>query len=305
MNNVRTDIHRESELIPANYEHVFSYNLSSTQDGWPVPSFGVNCELDGRHTDPETGEVVNGKHSPDLNCCVVGLRIKGVKFADHGTTGKCTACGAAFIYGDIWKHIPTGEHIHTGHICADKMGMLADRSAYELARDRIRRATITQLQREKNAEEREVFLANHPGLKDALEVDHYIVADIKSKFIQWRSLSDKQIELVFKIAKEVNNPKPEEIRVPARITNGRQVVEGEVVSIKGYEGYYGYTTKMLVKINETDGHWLAWGTVPNAISDVERGDKVRFVAKLEQGDEPHFSRFSRPSKAEIIAMSIN
>jgi hypothetical protein len=301
----RTDIHRESRLIPANYEHVFSYNLSSTYDNWPVPSYKVNCELDGRHKDPETGEVVNGKHSPDLNCCIVGLNKKGVKWADHGTTGNCTACGAHFIYGDVWYHASTGEYIHTGHICADKMGMLADRSAYEMERNRLRRAAITALQKEKNAEEREAFLAEHPGLKEALEIDHYIIRDIKSRFVQWRNLSEKQIALVFKIADEANNPKPEEIKVPAKILDGRQVIEGEVVSVKGYDSPYGYTEKMLVKIKEPEGHWLTWGSVPSALSSIDKGSMIRFTAKLEQGDEEHFTRFSRPTKSEVIGGELN
>jgi len=305
MNKIRTDIHRESRLIPANYEHILSYNLPSTCDGFPVPSFGFNCELDKRYTDPNTGEIINGRHADDHNCCIVALQKKSVKWAEHGNTGKCTSCGAAFIYGDVWKHIPTGEHIHTGHICADKMGLLTNRSEYELERDRLRRATMTALQREKNAEEREAYLADHPGLKEALEVDHHIIQDIKRKFIQWKSLSDKQIELVFKIAHEVNNPVPEEPTVPAKINDSRQVVEGEIVSIKGYESHYGYTEKMLVKIKEEGGYWLTWGTLPSSLHEANKGDSVRFMAKLKQGDDAHFSIFSRPSKAEITAKVID
>jgi hypothetical protein len=300
MAKARTDIHRESRLVPADYEYVFSYNLSSTLEGYDMPHFGVNCERDRMHTDPDTGEIVKGKHDPSLNCCLVGLRAKGVKWAEYGDTGSCTACGAHFIYGDVWRHVPTGEHIHTGWICAEKMKLFADRTAYEVERDRLRKAALTTLKREKNAKEREAFLKDHPGLKEALEVDHYIVKDIKNRFMQWLSLSEKQVALVFKIAKEVNEKEPEEPKVAARIEEGRQAVEGEVVSIKGYETQFGFVEKMLVKVREEDGYWLTWGTLPSAIDDVGRGDRVRFMAKLEQGDDDYFSRFSRPTKAEIV-----
>ncbi|NIO74892.1 MAG: hypothetical protein GTN69_03155, partial [Armatimonadetes bacterium] len=176
-NMKRTDPHRKGAIVPGEYEHVLHYNLATTQDNWPVPSFRVNCELDGRHKDAD-GKWVNGEHRPDGMCCVVGLlHIAKVKWAEHGNTGKCTACGSRFVYGEVWKHIPTGEHIHLGHICGSKYGMLVDRSAFELEAGRRAQAIATQLRREQNEKDRAEFLADHPGLAEALETDHHIVRD--------------------------------------------------------------------------------------------------------------------------------
>ncbi len=44
----RTDPHRPGAIIATDYEQVLYYSLATTQDGWPIPSIGVNCELDGR-----------------------------------------------------------------------------------------------------------------------------------------------------------------------------------------------------------------------------------------------------------------
>ena len=62
--------------------------------------------------------------------------------------------------------------------------------------------------------------------------------------------------------------------------------------------FYGMTQKMGVKL--ADGNKV-YGTVPNNISHVERGNKVKFVAKVERSEkDEHFGFFSRPAKAQII-----
>lgn len=303
MTKKRTDLHREGAIIPADYVYVFSYNLSSTLDGWPVPSFNVNCEMDTRWRDAD-GVLHQGTHSEDRPCCILGLKRQGARFASHGTTGKCTICGAAFVYGDIWKHVPTGEHIHVGHICAEKMCLLVDRSEYELERDRIRKNVMRELARERNAAGREAFLGHNPGLAEALETDHYIVQDIKRKFI--RELSPPQVELVMKLAREVKErariqaERDAETKVPAPIETGRQTVEGVVVGLRQQETMYGLSYKMTVKVSTEQGVWLAWGTQPASLDGAEVGVRVRFDAKLQAGREEHFAIFSRPTKAVIV-----
>lgn len=79
------------------------------------------------------------------------------------------------------------------------------------------------------------------------------------------------------------------------VKEGKATVEGTVLALKTQEGYYGYEYKMLV---ECEG-FKVWSTVPSKISDVEKGQKVRFNANLiprERG----FALAKRPSKAEII-----
>lgn len=298
----RNDPHRKGAIIPGDYHHWLSYNLSTQQDGWPIPAFGVNCEIDRRTTDTD-GTVHNGQHDPDGRCCVIGAM--GVhKMAAHGGTGQCTACGAHFVYGEMWRHEPTGEMIHVGHICGEKYGLLVDRSAFELEAGRRAAAVATKLLKEQKAAERAEFLADYPGLEEALKADHYIVADIASRFRQYCSLSEKQVELVLKIADRINNPPPAEDHVPA--PEGKQTFTGTVVSAKWQESdfsRYGGCVKITVKVATTNGTWLAWGTAPAAILDAERedpdnelkGSTVEITATLTRSDrDQHFCFFKRP-----------
>ncbi len=306
----RTDPHRPGAIVPGEYVHVLSYNGATTEDGWPVPSFGINCELDRRtHERDAEGKVtktINGKHDPDGRCCIIGLlHVAKVKWAPTGSTGQCTACGSHFVYGEVWRHEPTGEHIHLGNVCGAKYGLMVDRSAFEMAAGRAKAAAAKEIQRERNAEERAEFLAKHPGLEEALAEDHGILRDIASRFKAYRSLSDKQVALALKIADEVRNPPPAEKHVPAPIESGRQAVRGRVVSLKSYEGQFGTSLKMTVKIETPAGTWLAWGTCPSSICPAvrggcDRGDVVEFTAKLKPGRDEHFALFSRPTKAWVV-----
>lgn len=299
----RTDPHRPGAIIPADYEYVFSFNMASSMDGRPVPSFRINCELDRRVTLTDAaGKVTfkNGEHAPDGNCCVIGLRqIKQERFALNGGPGKCTVCGAHYVYGDVWRHTPTGELVFLGHDCAEKYSMVADRSEAELAAGRAKTATAAAILAERTKEERKVFFETHSGLEAALGRDHHILADLAAKLRQYRTLSDKQIALALKIAHELDHPQAAEVMVPA--PTGKQTFRGTIVSLKGVEGAYGFTSKMTVKVTTPAGVWLAWGTEPAALfAQVQKhgnrlkGAEVEITATLKAGREPHFAIMSRP-----------
>jgi hypothetical protein len=309
----RSDTHRVSQIRPEEYTLVLCYALASTQDGWPVPSIGVNCELDRRTyvKNPDgTETVVNGTHSEDGRCCIIGMRRAGLKFAEHGGTGKCTVCGTHFTYGDVWFHEPTGEHIHVGHTCSDKYNLIADRREFERELGKARVRSAREHEKAMKQEARDAFLDSEPGLREALETDHDIVRDIKDRFENGRytSLTEKQVALVKKLHRESKRPRVEETNVPAVIAKGRQTVEGEVVSVKFQDGYYGVTCRMTVKVRAEGGVWLVWGTCPQSLLDEEgnkggrrlRGSTVRFDAKLKQGRDPHFALLSRPTKATVV-----
>lgn len=75
----------------------------------------------------------------------------------------------------------------------------------------------------------------------------------------------------------------------AVVEDGRQQIEGEVLSVKEVSGDWGYTTKILVR--RDDGARL-FGTAP-ANCAIERGSRVRFTATVEK-KEPGFGLFKRP-----------
>jgi hypothetical protein len=293
----RTDIHRSGAIVPADYEIVLSYAAGSHG----CPPMGINCESEPIY-DVKGLIVGYNKHVAGLGCCVTGLRQRGERFAAYGSVGKCTACGANYVYGDVWRHEPTGEHIHVGHQCAQKYELLADRSAFELALGRRKQAHAVALQRAINEEKRTAVLQANPGLEEALTAQHHIIADIRTRFVQWCELSPKQIALVMKLADEIKNPappKPEEKKVPA--PSGRVTFQGLVISEKEHESMYGTTLKITVKVQTPDGAWLAWGTAPSALlaecraANVElRGQLIELTATLSAGRDPFFAFAKRP-----------
>jgi len=88
-----------------------------------------------------------------------------------------------------------------------------------------------------------------------------------------------------------------EAEIAAPVPTGRVAVKGKVLMTKTVDGY-AYNTlvhKMLVK---DDSGFKVFGTVPNAISCVSKGDVVEFTATLEPSkDDPKFGFYKRPSKA--------
>lgn len=324
----RTDIHREGAMIPADYTPVFAFNLPTSFHRWPVPSLGMNCEIDRlREEITEDGKtrLVSGEHDepgPDgiRRCCVTGLKISRAKFAEFGEPGQCTACGAHFLYGEVWQHKASEEFVFLGHICAEKAEFFADWSDYQMKLGRLKDAALAAARREKKRLEIEDFLAANPGLKEALEFDHHISRDLASKLRTFASLSVKQVALAMKLQREANTPKEEqEHLVPAPTAHDRVTVEGVVVSKKYAETDYGLQAKITVKCQGFDregkeGVWLAWGTCPRSLDELghmpgveepylSRGDRVKFRAALKPGRDAHFAFFSRPTQAERIAIA--
>ena len=293
----RTDIHRVGAIIPAHYQHVLSYSLATTLGGFPVPSIGITCVLDRRVTDA-TGKIVKeGQHDADGRCCVIGLiMVAKVSFASHGNTGKCTICGAHYIYGDVWVHKPTGEHIHVGHDCVAKYEWVANRTDWE-SKDAVIRSGIAKLILKKEKEEEcERYLAKHPGLKEALAVDHPTIKDIGNKLVQYGSLTVKQIAFVIRLAAEKQGRVTREVNVNA--PTGRQTFRGTVVSQKVQDSSFGQQTKITVKVPAEGGVWMAFGTAPKALLDEKadlRGVEVEITATLTNGRDPYFAFMGRPN----------
>ena len=143
---VRTDVHRPAEIMPCDYSYVLWYSTEAVGAfGQPEPPYNVNCELVVLHDKRPHMILVGGMatfccpggcptkaHQPDGQCCVVGLTaIAKVKWATTGGQGKCTCCGAWYKHGEVWRHEPTGEHIHLGYVCCDKYGLTHDRSGWK------------------------------------------------------------------------------------------------------------------------------------------------------------------------------
>ena len=271
----RTDPHRPGAITPTDYDIVLWYALACTVDGWPQPSVNVD-------------RVVELRRDPN------------VKWAPTGSLGKCSVCGANYNYGEVWRHRPTGEHIHVGHDCADKYSMLADRTEWEDWHRQQHDLRAVAVQKRVRAEARDAFYASHPGLQEALGLDHDVLRDMAGKLYRYGSLSVKQVAYAMKLADEVLHPKPEEAHVPA--PEGRVDVQGRVVSMKEQDSDWGTVVKMLVKTETQEGSWLCWVTCPDALAAYDlRGQEVEFTATLTRSDRDDYFAFGkRPTRARVV-----
>ena len=276
----RTDIHRPTEINPEDYSFIECLQFPSASDLIPV-RIGMDTYMK--------------------------FLAEGRVDLTHRSASSCTICGAYYNQGAIFLHHPTNKIITVGWQCAEKMHFSVDfaaekrkgKSLFERATKRAKRV----------AGIRNFVSVTAKEVRTALKADHDICEDIRSKVIsnpEWFTggLSPKQEALVLKLWEAANAPKVEEKHVPVPSTDERIQIEGEAISVKWVEDYYNDhgTQKMTVKVNTPNGSWLCYGSVPTAVENLERGQTVRFMAKVEQGNkDEHFGFFKRPTKAEIVA----
>ena len=223
---------------------------------------------------------------------------------NFNNNGNCDHCGAWFTYGIAYTHNPTGKMIVIGETCA------SNRFDGEWAADlKTRKQQLKSLrQKSKSAVLGAAFLSHHDGLGDALKFDHHIVSDIASKLRRDGSISDAQIELVYKIIRENEQRETEKQSEPTPTTPvviGRVEMFGWVLGTRCDEnGFGGSTIKMLVRLDDANKIWV---TAPDAIlgNAALRGCRVRFTATVTRSDtDEHFGFGKRPSKSEILAVPV-
>lgn len=278
----RTDPHRPSAFVPANYSEVLSYILPGS-DGF---HYAADCTRPvgfGPYFQP-------GHPHCGTACCATRLLASGVT---KSLGGRCEICGTHFRNGAVWRYEPTGEHIHLGCDCAAKYSLLADRSALELEHGRYADAVAAAVAENLRSESRMAFLAARPGLEQDLKTDHRIVKDIAERFWRFATLSAAQVDLVRKLAAEARDPGAEEKNVPA--PTGKVSFCGTIVSFKTQESDYGLTRKMVVKVQELEGCWLCYVTVPSDAVELEKNDVIQLSASLEKGRDVHFAFGKRPT----------
>lgn len=291
----RTDVHRPSVVIPDDYDFV-SFHSHHEEDFYLNE---MNREMFRQHM----------------------AAHPGAKFSTHSHGGSCHVCGANAATVARFYHIPTNTYVEVGETCMEKMGS-GDPKAFKY----FLKAGRDARQNAAGKAKAEMFLKD-AGLDRAWElflewttedVDYHFrveghmitLSDIVHKLIKYGSISEKQQAYLAKLIEMIDNhakvqaERDAERAAAADVPEGRIEIEGEVVSVKINEGFYGYQIKMTVK---HESGWVVWGTMPNAlVEEVEgrqeelKGQKVRFTATVKAAeDDPKFGYFKRPTKAEI------
>lgn len=238
------------------------------------------------------------------------MQRTGGKFSTHEHGGVCHVCGNAnaMTVARYW-HRPTNTYIEVGETCAEK---LHSGEREDFASFRAKVAAGFEAATGKAKAQR--ILAD-AGLSRAWDIyqgdadDGYeedTVADIVGKLVRYGSISEKQAAFVAKLLEQIDRraeiaaarKAEHDAAAPIPAFEGRASVEGEIVSIKVIDGYYGTTTKIVVK---ADDGWKIYGSMPSSI-DAERGARIRFDAAITVSeDDAKFGFFKRPTKAEVVA----
>lgn len=293
---MRTDEHSPKNFDPADYAYAYMIDLN--------PSKGIESGMPVEYAEAARAAVRGFLEGPRPD-------------HPHRAIGQCEHCGAHFVYGAIFLHIPTQTYIQVGNVCADDAFGCDSRRAYDLKRAKeMASAARAGLARKAKAG---AFLASHEGLADLFAVfapRHDVLEDLRQSLGRWGSLSEKQLALAHKIRSRLvsellsTGPSCEKCggghdldECPNRehAPTGRASAKVRIVHTRWTENNYGGALKGLYV---AEGGWKAWGTVPAKWIDAtsKMGDVdsrmysfvVRATFEPKTGD-PHFAFLKRPT----------
>jgi hypothetical protein len=220
---------------------------------------------------------------------------------------RCIHCGNGSVrWITAVRHLPTDTVVVFGADCTARLGF-ADRMTFKLALLKSRADTATKTLKAYLA--KEAYLNEHPELRTAIEeaknpvhARNTFAADVVSKFERFGSLSEAQLNA---LTKSLQRDYEFEARRLAEASeakgdapSGRVEVCGRVLTVKEVETGFGFSKKMLLKLENNAKVWL---TVPSG-SDVNRDDVVRVKATFTVSrDDKHFAFGSRPTGLEKVS----
>lgn len=281
----RTDIHRPVEMDPANYEYVAAFDNTL---GWAITDFGLE----------------------------IARKIGRDDHLGRGVS-QCHHCGAHIRYFAVLEYTPTGEYIVVGETCVDNRFALRSKAEF----DRLRKAAALDRQNQRIKTAAAAFVASLEGeARIALDRETDLaetfgfdptgysvrtITDIRRKiWDRYGDASERQVAFVERLIIEnrgevakraaAQAARDAEAKVPA--PEGRQIIEGTVVSRKGHDSEWGFAWKITVKVETEAGVWLCWMTEPSKGPETKRGDKIRVTATVNRGDrDASFAFGKRPS----------
>lgn len=290
----RTDIHRPSAIIPADYGFVaFDY------------------------IGPESADLSFIER--DRRTFRVHAEQTGGKFSGHEHGGSCHVCGAHALYTAIFYHAKTNSYIRTGEDCAEKVA-LGNPALFKAFRERVRVGVEAAAGKRKAqrvladgglTRAWEIYMSPDTVCVEAGRVryEENTICDIVAKLVRFGSISAKAIEFLRALlvrlderaVREAARAAETAAAAPVPVTAGRVRFTGKVLSIKQPDEYSQFPQRKMLVQHET-GYKL-WGSIPASLS-VEKGDTVSFVAMIERSkDDEKFGFFRRPTSAEIKSYS--
>ncbi len=241
----------------------------------------------------------------------------GATWSNHEHGGMCHVCGACFLDYCVFYHRPTNTLIKVGNDCATQIQNGNPVAGYDKFRTKVKNAIknkagilkAIEIMKIQNQETRIIRDNNGNRIKvKEQSFEESVISDMYGKLIRYGSLTEKQWSFMqvcvekhkINLQREADQAAERAMRpdIPAALLSGRNRIEGEIIAMKEIDSQYGFTTKVLVR---DDYGWVVWGTLPSAIDNASRGDRIAFNAVVSNGDERGFGFFSRPTKPEIVS----
>jgi hypothetical protein len=296
--NERKDGHSPKSIVASDYEFVGVTYLGNSEEGFETE----------RAYQAEIREASNR-----------------YGYGQSDSAGTCDCCGALALYLGVFLHMPSEKLHRFGEACSAKLEM-GHSEAFRSIRRGVKSARMAKAGKQKAA-----LILEDLGLSEGWEKigaivryeldldgvaeraverlrnDARVLGDLRRGLEKWGNLSDKQVSFMRKlhssvVSFSVESSKAEEVERLEKansieIEEGRQEIEGEVVSVKEPAPYDAYpATKILVV--RGDGAKF-YGSAAKSIGEVEKGDRVSFSANVKV-KEAGFAFFSRPTGASIV-----
>jgi hypothetical protein len=292
----RTDAHCLKNLLPEDYNVLspfYNVSLDTTRQVFKPKNERVHLTRDRL----PTGNLIYLEKNDEF--------FKG----NYHNKMTCDHCGAAFCYGYIVQHTPSGEYLVIGHVCAGKTFSIDSNIEYALKL--MRKEIDRQAKREKTLVKKEKFLKKNNWVQDAFNESkarsrvNYFVKSLEQNLNRYGSLTQCQLDSLKRTIekdREYDKAQKEAIESREEIKASKRIkVTGKVISIKSQYNYFdpagGICMKMLVATNKGQ---KIFGSLPQNIDHVGRGQTVEFIADVEPSKkDKFFGYFKRPTKAEI------
>jgi hypothetical protein len=231
-----------------------------------------------------------------------------------GPAGVCHHCGKAIVWEVYYRHLPSGNVVTFGYICAGILSLTDNRIDHEMVLlkrkvENERREAREQMDRDERTERFKVQYGDlYDYLEDNQDSSNWFVKSLWQGLQRWGDLTPRQITALQTAIKRDQETAVRKLQEAKELENApvlqavRGRLEGVVISTKyQHSENFGDTPKMLVK---SDSGNKVYGTIPNNLMNEVgmedlKGKRVRFVATIKP-KEDHFGIFSHPRNAEVI-----
>jgi len=205
----------------------------------------------------------------------------------------CTHCGTRLKHGSVYRH-NSGELVVIGPTCVDRLEFEScNQIQAEHIANRLRLARLRSLMK-RNWRWKIVgeFLIEN-------EQKNPIIGDMLNKLNKYFSLSRRQIAFARKLVRQHCESAARKAELEAKKSNapdwedGRQEIEGQVLSCKWKDSDWGGSLKLLIELD--DGR-RCWGSAPQKWIDADKPKTIRITAGFSPSrDDKKFAFFKRPT----------